>query len=79
MLGNDFSLLKSVFDSGKLFPKIKEKEKRRSIWNNIAIIACLILLLYTLFEDLKLLSLCVKIIKALIKPLFKGLLYNIIE
>jgi hypothetical protein len=77
--GDDLSQLKSLFDSGKLFPEIREEEKRRSIWNNIARIACLIPSLYTLFEDLKLLSPCVKIIKALIERPFKGSLHDMME
>jgi hypothetical protein len=78
-LDDDLSQLKTLFDASKLFPEIREEEKRRSIWNNIPRIACLIPSLYTLFEDLKLLSLCVKIIKVLIKRPFKGLLYNMME
>jgi hypothetical protein len=77
--GDDLSQLKTLFDSGKLFPEIREEEKRRPIWNNISIIACLIPSLYTLFEDLKLLSPCVKIIKVLIEPPFKGSLHDMIE
>jgi len=56
------SQLKILFDLGKLFPEIREEEERRLIWNNIPRIAYLIPSLYTLFEDLKLLSPCVKII-----------------
>ena len=77
--GDDFSFLKSLFDSGKLFSRISEEEKRRSIWKNIATITCLIPSLYTLFEDLKLLSPCVKIMKALIEPPFKGSLHDMME
>lgn len=77
--GDDLSQLKTLFGSGKLFPEIREEEKRRLIWNNIPRIACLIPSLYTLFEDLKLLSPCVKIIKALIEPPFKGSLHDMME
>lgn len=77
--GDDLSQLKTVFDSGKLFSEIKEGDMRRSIWNNISRIACLIPSLYTLFEDLKLLSPCVKIIKALIERPFKGSLHDMME
>jgi hypothetical protein len=73
------SQLKILFDLGKLFPEIRGEEERRSIWNNIPRIACLIPLLYTLFEDLKLLSPYIKIIQALIERPFKGSLHNIIE
>ncbi|KAH6704267.1 hypothetical protein BKA61DRAFT_493502 [Leptodontidium sp. MPI-SDFR-AT-0119] len=76
---DDFSYLKSLFDSGKVFPRIREEEKRRSIWNNIATVAYLIPSLYTLFEDLKLLSPCVKIVKALIDPPFKGSLHEMMK
>ena len=77
--GDDLSQLKRLFDKGKLFPEIREEEKRRSIWNNIPKIACLIPSLYMLFEDLKLLSLCVKIIKAVIERPFKGSLHDMME
>jgi hypothetical protein len=77
--GDDISQLKTLFDAGKLFPKIREEEKRQSIWNNISQIACLIPSLYTLFEDLKLLSPCVKIIKELIDRPFKGSLHDMME
>ena len=77
--GDDLSQLKILFDLGKLFPEIRDEEKRRSIWNNIPRIACLIPSLYTLFEDLKLLSPCVKIIQALIERPFKGSLHDMIE
>ena len=76
---DDLSQLKTLFDAGKLFPEIREEEKRRSIWNNIPRIACLIPSLYTLFEDLKLLSPCVKIIKVLIERPFKGSLHDMME
>jgi hypothetical protein len=77
--GDDLSQLKILFDLGKLFPEIRGEEERRSIWNNIPRIACLIPSLYTLFEDLKLLSPCVKIIQALIERPFKGSLHDMIE
>jgi hypothetical protein len=77
--GDDLSELKTLFDSGRLFPEVTEEEKRWSIWNNIPRIACLIPSLYTLFEDLKLLSPCVKIIKVLIEPPFKGSLHDMME
>lgn len=77
--GADLSQLETLFDSGKLFPEIREEGTRRSIRNNITRIACLIPSLYTLFEDLKLLMPCVKIIKLLIEPPFKGSLHDMME
>lgn len=76
---DDLSLLKRLFDKGKLFSEIREEDKRRSIWNNILTIACLITSLYTLFEDLKLMSPCVKIVKVLIERPFKGSLHDMME
>lgn len=76
---DDLSYLKPLFDDGKLFLEITEEGKRRTIWNNIAKIDRLIPSLYTLFEDLKLQSPCVKIIKALIERPFKGSLHDMME
>jgi len=76
---DDLSELKKLFDAVKLFPEIRAEEKRRLIWNSISRIGCLIPSLYTLFEDLKMLSPCVKIIKVLIERPFKGSLHDMME
>jgi hypothetical protein len=72
----DLTYLKELVHENILFPEITEVETRESIWNNVSQTACLILSLYTLFEDLKLLNPCMKIIKALIDLPIKGSLYD---